>query len=602
MVAPVLAFRDALRQPAALDRLFYSPLAWALLAAAVLLVSSLNGSSTSLQQWLGDTDDAVRLVTVRELLAGGPWFDTTLSTIGAPEPLVSHWSRLIDLPLALMMKALALPLGPERAELVTRVLWPVLVFFALQAIVTREAWRRAGPWAAAFTIVFVVTAMTAVAQFRPGRVDHHNVQILCAVGGILLLLRSLDEERVGWAAGALLGLGLAVGYEAVALVAPSLALAALLGLWQRRYLPGVIRAATAATIVMAAALVVTVPPWRWLDIHCDALALNVPVLAVCCTAGLAVALIADVRFLARLAIVGAAAGVGVAAFGALEPACLAGPFGQVDPALKSVWLDDVMETKSVLWLLAARPTLAISFAACMVAGLVAQVMIWRAERDAPSALGLAMVALAALLGCWQIKLMPYAMWLVVVPLAVACARLEGICSISAPVVRLAAAVLLTQATFEMVASAVVTPLQAAGQSASANAPELIGDPHRACFRNDAVRELAALPAGLVAGDIDLGPFIAANSSHRVVAAPYHRLSKGILANHAILTGPIDEAVREVARLGVGYVVLCADGKAPASDDVSLRGRLLRGEQVPFMTPVTLGGTTALRAWRVVTAR
>ena len=35
-------------------------------------------------------------IAVRELLAGAPWFDTTLPRIGAPEPLLSHWSRLID--------------------------------------------------------------------------------------------------------------------------------------------------------------------------------------------------------------------------------------------------------------------------------------------------------------------------------------------------------------------------------------------------------------------------------------------------------------------------------------------------------------------------
>src|SRR5689334_9194986 len=77
-----------------------TPLSLALLATAFLVIATLVGPGPSLSDWLGDTDDAVRLVTVRELIAGAPWFDTTLPRIGAPAPLVSHWSRLIDLPLA----------------------------------------------------------------------------------------------------------------------------------------------------------------------------------------------------------------------------------------------------------------------------------------------------------------------------------------------------------------------------------------------------------------------------------------------------------------------------------------------------------------------
>jgi hypothetical protein len=202
-----------------LGRWAVTPLAWALLATAFLLIATLAGPGPSLSDWLGDPDDAVRLVTVRELLAGAPWFDTTLPRIGAPEPLLSHWSRLIDAPLAMLIGLLSPLLGRDGAELATRIVWPMLPFFALALIVAREAQRRAGWVAAAFVLFLVVTSATALAQFRPGRIDHHNVQILCAVAGSLFLARSCDDRRAGWIAGALLGLGLAIGYEAIAFVA-----------------------------------------------------------------------------------------------------------------------------------------------------------------------------------------------------------------------------------------------------------------------------------------------------------------------------------------------------------------------------------------------
>ena len=179
-----------------------APLACALLATACLVAATLAGPGPSLSDWLGDPDDAVRLVSVRELLAGAPWFDTTLPRIGAPEPLVSHWSRLIDAPLAAMIWAFSPLLGRDAAELATRIVWPVLLFFALALIVAREAHSRAGPLAAAFALILVTASATALAQFRPGRIDHHNAQILCAVAGLLLLARSWDRQArsAGWPA------------------------------------------------------------------------------------------------------------------------------------------------------------------------------------------------------------------------------------------------------------------------------------------------------------------------------------------------------------------------------------------------------------------
>jgi hypothetical protein len=129
-----------------LKRVVTNPIAWCALATALLFLLPNSGPS-ALANWLGDTDDAVRLVTVRELLGGAQWFDTTLLRIGAPEPLVSHWSRLIDAPLALLMLLFRPLLGVEGAEIATRMVWPALLFFILQLMISREALRRAGPWA-----------------------------------------------------------------------------------------------------------------------------------------------------------------------------------------------------------------------------------------------------------------------------------------------------------------------------------------------------------------------------------------------------------------------------------------------------------------------
>ena len=285
-------------------------------------------------------------------------------------------------------------------------------------------------------------------QFRPGRIDHHNVQILCAVAGLMYLVRSLEEERIGWIAGALIGLGLAVGYEAIGLVVPALGLAAIVALWEGRGIGGVARAATAATGVLLAALVVTVPPIALVR-H-----------ALRC----AVAQSAAARRLLRGGSVGRAAhagspgcrrparrrgavrGVGAVLYGLIEPACLMGPFGQVNPALKAIWLDRVMESKSILSFGDNQYAPMLAFVAFVVAGIVAQFAIWRARPTTSNALATAMIVLAAMLGCWQIKLMLYASWLAVLPLAVFAARLERLGSLTAPAAGVCAVLLLNQST------------------------------------------------------------------------------------------------------------------------------------------------------------
>jgi hypothetical protein len=449
-----------------------------------------------------------------------------------------------------------------------------------------------------------------VTQFRPGRIDHHNAQILCAVGGLLYLVRSLDDPQAGWIAGALIGLGLAVGYEAIALTVPALGLAGLAAVLQSPRHPAAgestTRAAVAATALLLAVFVATIPPTRWLDVRCDALSLNLVAFALCGTAGLWAAMHVDGGRIARCAILAAGLLAGAGIYVGLEPACLGGPFGQVAPALKLLWLDEVVETKSVLWFAAGHPAPALAAVTFVFAGAAAQVALWRQKRNVSSALATTFVVLAVALGCWQIKLLPYASWLAAVPLGIWATGLRGTASVSPLLVRVAAVVLLSQATLDAGLTALFAPLQQSGQPGASEVEA--SDPRRPCFLSHNVRRLAALPPRLVAGDIDLGPYIVALSPHRVVAAPYHRLEKGILANHAILSGRPEQAPQRLDALGVDYVALCADRwqgsdqSARSKEGRPLRSRLLDGDRLGFLQEVKMPADAGLRVWKVAPTR
>jgi len=349
--------------------------------------------------------------------------------------------------------------------------------------------------------------------------------------------------------------------------------------------------------------VLTVSPARWLEVRCDALSLNLCVFAACATAGLWAAMSGSIGRSVRLAILGASVMAGGTVYAFLEPACLAGPFGQVDATLRLVWLGHVVETKSILWLAASQPATALATLVFVLAGAAAQLALWRQRPATSGALAAAFVALAAVLGCWQLKLLPYAAWLAAVPLAVWAAQLPGTATLSAPLLRVAAIALLSQASLEAGFAALLSP---AGRSAEPGAMALqSADPRRPCFQSANVRRLAALPPGLVVADIDLGPYIVALSPHRVLAAPYHRLGKAILANHAILQGTRDDPLPRLRALGVTYLALCADRplreQPGGSEDVPLRARLLAGERLRYLRELDLPQGASIRVWQIVSA-
>jgi len=594
----------ALSTPSALGRtlrrLVCNHVAWCVVATGgfALLVTNVD----ALSRRLGDPDDATRLVAVRELLHGSSWFDTTLPRIGAPEPLISHWSRLIDAPLAFTIGGLTPFVGPDHAELTTRVVWPLLLLFILQVLFVREAYRRGGNGAAALALVFSITSVTAMVQFLPGRIDHHNALILCTVAGLLLLVNAAHDARDGWTAGALLGLALAIGYEPIVLVLPALGLVGLVGVWtgQGR---GAARALMAVTVTIWLAFAVTTRLGQWRQVHCDALSLNLLLLALCCTTGLWIALAVGRTRSSRLAIALGFVIVGVALFAALEPACLRGPFGQVNPAVKPIWLDAVLETNSILVWIRNDPSLGLAFAGFVLAGAAAQVLVWRRHSEATSAYASVIILLAVPLGFWQVKLTPYVSWLAAMGLALFVAELPRAGPLSHRITRFVAVVLLSQAGM-MIALA---SANAALHSIRGGVPPP-SDPAAAissrCAESTSFAPLAGIPPGLIVADLELGPHIVAWSPHRVVAAPYHRLDNAIIANYAILGGSPQSSFQQLRALGAGYVALCQDvsaGRRQAIEKaapLSLQARLLRNERIDFLQEITPGPSAPVRVWSV----
>lgn len=592
------------RQTAALHRvkeLFQLSLwPWCVLAALVYAGLETQFSIDALRQSFGDPDDATRLITVREFMAGAPWFDTTLPRFGAPEPLVSHWSRLVDLPLALLLSLAGVVLSAEGAELAVRLLWPLVWLVPLLYVLARAAEAKGGRTAAIIALALAILSFAAVAQFRPGRIDHHNLQNLASIAGIVLLAASFSVPRLGSWAGCAFGLGLAVGYEALLVTGAALGIFVLLAAVTSRGAEAAVRAVAVFALVLAAAFVLTTAPSHMLDIKCDALSLNLVAGVAIGAAGVWATLTHGRNWpmWSRVGALAAASGLALLAFGVSDTACLAGPFGQVDPRVKPIWLDNVLETRSILWVLSNVPPLGVASLLHVLAGLVGMALVIRTDRDDGTVYYGLVFTLTAVLCCLQVKLLPYAALLAVPPLACAIARIKPTERLSAGTLQFGATTLLNQKSLIALAAAVI----GAGDAATVRFQTESAERSK-CFAAKNLQPLAALEPGLAVSETSMGPYLVAATRLNVVSAPYHRLDQSIINTHRIFTSDASDAEPLLRGLGARYVVTCATYPLQEPSRLSggpnaLRRMLLSGKTPTYLEPVPLGGDTPVMVWRL----
>lgn len=569
-------------------------------AVIVMLVAGLLqaiGFRHLLDHGMVDTDDAMRLVMVRSLLAGHGWFNEHVARLQPPLGVIMHWSRLIDGGIASLILLFRTVASRPTAEFLATTLWPVLWIFpaALSALVVAR--RLGGKTAVFIAFVFLPFFQPAFTQFRPGRIDHDNVQIalfMVATAGTM----AFDRSRWGaLAAGVGTALALNIGIEALPLAA---LLGAYLGLrvvFDPALARPVQRYALALALTAAAVYLAQTAPALWGVPRCDQIAVNLVAGLAMAGSGLvllgalAARLPGPAARLAMLAAVGAAA---LGTYLGIHPSCLRGPFADIDPRLFSLWLDHVQEMMSLPAILRANPVTALALATGPAAALVATALVLlrtaAVRRDPAWLLAAVLQIVAAAITVYAIRNGSYAMWLGLPAMAAALVHL-GVAGRPARLVRTAAAACV----FSPVAVTYLAMHVAAGTLGTSSSA--VGQP-LACTAKSSFAALAAEPPGTVVGDIDLGPFILLYTHDSAESAPYHRLGPGILAAHAVMAARPGAARKLVSRGGYAYVAHCASpaGRDKDGQGDSLAASLARGEAPDWLAPVSDAGS--LRIYRV----
>ena len=229
---------------------------------------------SSLAANLGDTDDALRLVIVRDLLSGrAGWFDQHMMRLQPPLGMDLHWSRLIDGGLLGLQSLLRLVLPPDRAEIAMRALWPSLWILPAAAAAISIARRLGGGSAALMCAIMLAMDLLLYSQWVPGRIDHHNVQISLALLSLAAAMRG--GVRGGMLAGLATGLGVAIGLEALVFHAVVGAGLAFLFLATPKTQARPVQAYAVGLLGSALPLyLIETPPARWSLSVCDTIGAN----------------------------------------------------------------------------------------------------------------------------------------------------------------------------------------------------------------------------------------------------------------------------------------------------------------------------------------
>lgn len=509
----------------------------------------------------GDNDSVMRLVRVRDLIAGQGWFDPTQYRMGPEGGFAMHWSRLVDLPIAVLVLVFG-----ETAALV---IWPTFLFAAALFFLLRAARNIGEEFVALPAAVIGGLALFYVNVFVPGALDHHNLQLVLALAMLVMLLRHEGPLACGALAGCFAALMLAVGMEAAPVVAVACAAVAL------AFLLGDGNDADRATGfgvgfggIALLCLVATVPPGRWLGAQCDAFSLVQASLAVLGGFGLALVATAPAvrrRRGGRFAGLAVLAALSAAALVLAFPQCLADPYAGLDPRLVRFWLSAVTEAQPALSILRVDPSLFAGSYVTPLLALAVMPLIWRRGEGREMATMAALVAVALISSVWQVRGTLFSLPLAAVPLAAWVAQARGRVATHATPRSQLAMVATWLVSFNIVWQG-ATRLVVPGPE-GVDAPAVSGQAPVSCTSAVAYAALASLPAGTVLAISNLGSPVLANTPHRVLAGPYHRNVDGNLATLDLLMADPASAVAGMRDAGIDYVAVCPGNP----ESIALRG-------------------------------
>ncbi|OJY69894.1 MAG: hypothetical protein BGP16_09195 [Sphingobium sp. 66-54] len=575
--------------------------------AAIVLIA-LNWSLITALNFR-DPDDALRLVQVRDLLAGQSWFDLTQHRIFPPEGVPMHWSRLVDLPIALMLALLDPLLGAPLAERITLVAIPLGWLLVLSLLVYKIArWMEQSHVMALLCVFLLLTSVSIMIQFTPMRIDHHGIQLVCGAVAVMALVRmDRRDGRLGLLAGIAMACWMQISLEGL----PYAVTAG--GIFALRHIARTDRKADLRAYMLALTggsavlLFATRAPADALRPWCDSFSPSylVPLGITTLTLLAAQGRLRCPTRTARILPLALAGGAGIATFLLTARQCLAGPFDTLDPLVYKLWYLGVQEGLPITM---QSPEMRMIIVVPALLGLVGSgLALHRAPHDR------ARSAWATLL-ILQIASLVIALSVMRAMAFAHLVALPGNAVLLAALIRIAQRfkamplrVCLTAATVIATPSgAAVSAAATLGDGGHVPSDEKKADsiPARySCTTPRALKGLAALPATTLFTPLDIGAHMLVYTHHSVIATGHHRNGAGMKVALEGLTTPPDTARGIVTGSGARYLAFCAGENEVARYSrlypQGLMAVLAAGHTPDWLEPVPMRSGETIKVYRIV---
>ena len=544
-----------------------------------------------------ESDDWLRLLQVRDWIAGQGWFDSRQYRMNPPEGADIHWVRLVDIPLGAVLFVVKPFFEQRTAETIMMTVIPLFQLLVAMLLV-RGMMRdlkadRLTSWLA---IAVIPICPLLLYSFLPMRIDHHAWQAILALGMVWMLLR--DGWKYAAIGGAMAATMLWISVEGLAIVAVVGALYAL-----RYWLEDTcdLEGFLAALAIASPALLVVLRPSSeyaliWSDMMswphmlafggaalCFALARRLP-LATSPAGRLAV--IAPLPIIALVAV--------------LVPLGITGlmPMGVLDPVLQDNWQQHLVESAPI-WRQIPSSALMNLFTTAIIAfgGLLARRIVEMPEAKARwtvlcfAGLGASAISMLVMRAgvTAQMVMLPFSALIIAhyLPRARALAGLVP-------------RVLATVGLFVLATPATASMLGKIFDSEVSYT--LVSHPMLAKDGRCKIDRLRNLPQGHIFASLDISAQILGRTDHTVVMGGYHRNQPQMLDVFAAFAGPLDEAEAIVKSYNADYVMSCtgaADLAAYANmSEDNLADRIFYREPVAWLEQVEGYESGPIRIYRV----
>lgn len=579
-----------------------------LILVAILTITHLR---TGLDYVGGDSDDVLRLVQIRDFMSGQGWFDLMQYRLGLDGGTLMHWSRLIDAPIAAMIAIFSFFTTQESAEAAALFVWPLLltipvIYGFVSATRSIGGSKNSAIMGAIGAVVFIFWT----GKFKPGAIDHHNVQLaIFALSVAILLDRTYPWIAYGFA-GFLSALALAIGAETTPLIAVVCTIVAITWAWYGG--KSLRRPTRIFSLSMGLTLTIiffgTTPPQLYNQVVCDALSLGFYALGITGSAGLffASALLSyKSRFIRFCSL--AAIGVVVGAVAVIiAPHCLQSPLADLDPFLVKMWLNNIVEAQSIAALLEGQPYSVFNYYMVpLLAIILCLYKIANKDQTEQHLKLLLLLCLATGISLLQVRATLFANLVAMIAMAVMVADFRTAANADPKNIKKSLAFIFSAlVSLPIIWSLVWIGLSAlsADDKKSASKAGSKKEIQLACKSPEAFEALAGETKGVVSSPSNLGATILRFTHHHAISAPYHRNQLGLLAEIKSSVATPSEAEAILKNAKVTHLAFCKiDPQVTLSTREAEDGfyaLLAKGEVPDFLELIEATAENTLQIYRL----